>query len=238
MVREVSVRRTPGEGGAIKLSPCRARWVESANLGATATLEKAGGLVRGGRLAGVTKGQFGLTELLRAVLYQTGPADVVIWCWSIHSDDVNIFAGMRAGGMIEGLTAVIDRSFPTRQPARCVPMVEALGEANIFCTNNHAKVAMVSNRDGWRLVLRSSMNCNRNFRFEQFDIDDDPELFGFWRDLTDHVMRHTRPGVDLLGPQFHGAFKSALGGGKVAADPAEAEDVDGFSGGGMDFDVF
>ena len=197
MAREVSVRRAPGEGGAIKLSPCRARWVESANLGATATLEKAGGLVRGGRIAGVTKGQFGLTELLRAVLYATGPADVVIWCWSIHSDDVNI-----------------------------------------FCTNNHAKVAMVSNGDGWRLVLRSSMNCNRNFRFEQFDIDDDAELFGFWRELTDHVMRHTRPGVDLLGPQFHGAFKSALGGGKVAGEPAEAEDIDGFSGGGGDFDVF
>lgn len=237
MVREKTVSRPKLEGGAIRLSPCRAKWVESANLGAEATLEKAGGLQRHGRICGVTKGQFGLTELLRAILYATGPADLTVWAWSIHSDDVNIFAGMRTGGLIQNLTAIIDRSFPSRQPGRCEPMVEALGAENIFCTNNHAKVATISNLDGWRLVIRSSMNCNRNFRFEQFDIDDDPMLFGFWDDLAKHIKKNTRSGVDLLGPQFHGAFKSALGGGKLAGEPSPGEDVDGFSP-LEDFDVF
>lgn len=211
-------------GAAAHLTPVRARWVASAFASAAGTL---GELARGGRVSGVTKGQFGLTELIGAVLGQTGPADVVVWTWSIHHDDARLFAGMRARGLITRFTTLIDRSFPARQPLRCAPLVEALGSDNIYCTNNHAKVVLVSTADGWRVVIQSSMNCNRNFRFEHFDVTDDPAIWGHWNDLTRHITERTTPGVELVGPQEHDAFKSALGGGVAreveSVDPADVD---------------
>jgi len=200
----------------VVLKPRRAEFVANAAGPASECVE---GLGPGARIVGVTKGQFGLTELLGAVLRRVvpahGAADVMAWAWSMAPDDARMIAEMRADGLIRELAVLFDRSFPARHPEWVPLLRDSLGHA-IYATNNHAKVVLV--RTGaLRLVIQSSMNFNINRRFEHFSVEDEPELFAHWEELTRWMMAHTPAGLEsVVGAQFHEGFKAALGGGLAA----------------------
>lgn len=210
-----------GFPGALALTPIRARWEASAMRSAVETL---GELAPGARVNGVTKGQFGLTELLHAVADQIGPAEAVIWTWGIHQDDAKMLAASREAGRFTEVFVVMDRSFPARQPQRCPGLEALLGPASFYCTVTHAKVVLVATATR-KVTIQSSMNCNRNQRFEHFDVTDDAALWGHWRALTQFIMDRVEPGLSLHGVQRHDAFKSALGGG-VAREAADVDPAD------------
>lgn len=188
---------------ATKAPSARSHWIEGANASAVRVLGK---LRRGEHSFGLTFGQFGSTALLRAILLQTGPADVTLWCWSISKLDAKLLGTLRSTGQIRGFRAIFDRSFPTRQVSRARHVVEALGEKNCFCTNTHAKVTLVK-AGAWRVVVETSMNPNVSQRIEHFRVLDDPACWEAYQALTDRVCSGIKPGFDLLGPQFHEAFK-------------------------------
>jgi aspartyl-tRNA synthetase len=47
-----------------------------------------------------------------------------------------------------------------------------------------------------RLVIQSSMNFNINRRFEHFSVEDEPELFAHWEELTRWMVAHTPAGLE------------------------------------------
>lgn len=209
----------------IVLKPHRAVFVANA-VGPASECVAALGV--GARVVGVTKGQFGLTELLGAVLRRVcpehGPADVMGWAWSMAPDDARMIAGFRREGLIRELVVLFDRSFPTRHPEWVPLLRESLGHA-IYATNNHAKVVLVR-AGALRLVIQSSMNFNINRRFEHFSVEDDHELFAHWEELTRWMMAHTPAGLEnVVGLQYHEGFKAALGGG-IAPGGVPAHDGD------------
>ena len=182
---KTAVSRARGEGSeplsVVGLKASRALWVQSA---AGPASEVVSTLAPGARIVGVTKGQFGLTELLGAILRRVvptcGPADVVGWAWSMAPDDARMVAAMRAEGLIRELVVIFDRSFPTRHPEWVPLLRESLGHA-IYATNNHAKVVLVR-AGALRLVIQSSMNFNINRRFEHFSVEDDAALFALCKE--------------------------------------------------------
>jgi hypothetical protein len=141
----------------------------------------------GGRLFGFTRGEFSLLDLLRALLAKTGPADVVLATWTTGIRDAESAAWLLDSGRIRSLLILTDRSFPSRQPAYCARLVALFGAGAIVCTNNHAKFATIRN-ERWSVVVRSSMNLNRNRRFEQFDVDDDAAMADFVGGLVADVV--------------------------------------------------
>lgn len=99
MTRKNSARGSPlassvvDPPGVVLLSPRRAEFVANAAGPASACVASLG---PGSRIVGVTKGQFGLTELLGAVLRKVvpahGPAAVMGWAWSMAPDDARMVA--------------------------------------------------------------------------------------------------------------------------------------------------
>jgi hypothetical protein len=148
----------------------------------------------GGWVCGLTKGQFSLLDLLQAVLQVTGPADVVLSTWTTGIRDAESAAWLIESGAIRSFSILTDRSFPQRQPAYCRRLLELFGEESMVCTNTHAKFVMVKAGD-WRVVLRSSMNLNRNPRFEQFDINDDPDLYAYFEAFVADVRANHQTGA-------------------------------------------
>lgn len=230
----------------IMLKHHRAVFVANAAGPASECVEKLGS---GARIVGVTKGQFGLTELLGAVLRKVcpehGAADVMGWAWSMAPDDARMIAGFRRDGLIRELVVLFDRSFPTRHPEWVPLLRESLGHA-IYATNNHAKVVLVR-AGSLRLVIQSSMNFNINRRFEHFSVEDDADLFAHWEELTRWMMAHTPAGLEsVVGLQFHEGFKAALGGGIAPGGipTTDGDDLDALlasvgssDAGGFDFDA-
>lgn len=154
---------------------------------ANAALEGWG---RGRRLVGMTMGQFSMIDLIRAVLERTGPAALRLSTWTIGLRDAHAAAFLLSRGAVTSLQLMIDRSFAVRQPAYCAAVRHLFGDDAIRATYTHAKIALIT-ADGWNVAIRGSMNLNKNPRFENFDIDDDPAVAGMFHrhlDLLSEVM--------------------------------------------------
>ena len=167
---------------------------EAVTVPAASAVVVAQRLRPGGRLSGMTKGQFSLLDLMRALLAVTGPADVVISTWSSGIRDTEIAGWLLESGQIRSMQWLVDRSFASRQPEYAAAMDRRFGAGSIATAEVHAKILLLSAGD-WRVVVRSSMNLNRNPRFEQFDIDDDAALY-------DHYFGALREICQLAGAGF------------------------------------
>jgi hypothetical protein len=169
------------------------------------------GLVRGGRVVGLTKGQFSMLDLLRAVLDMTGPADVRLSTWTAGIRDVEGARLLLDSGRMTSLRLYVDRSFPSRQPAYCAAVQRTFGDAAIRMSRIHAKIATVHG-GGWAVAIRGSMNLNKNPRIEQFDIDDSPEIAAFYGAHFNELDATTPPGVDVNTAQVDAVFDRLLRG--------------------------
>lgn len=174
--------------------------------------EAIGELEHGCRIVGMTKGQFSLLDLIRAVMAQTGPAHLTVSTWTTGIRDAENARLMVERGELLSLRLLCDRSFPRRQPDYCRAILDAFGAGAIRCTNTHAKFAIIRN-ERWSVVIRSSMNLNRNPRFEQFDLDDDAELADFFEAHISEMEAVMPEGFAVSVRTVDQAFAGAMGGG-------------------------
>lgn len=195
--------------------------------------ECLGVLTPGVSICGLTKGQFSLLDLLRAVLAQTGPADVVVSTWATGIRDAENARLLLQRGQIRSFQLLTDRSFATRQPAYCAAVREIFGDAAIRATNTHAKFALIGN-DAWKVAIRSSMNLNKNPRFEQFDLDDDATIYEFFRHHVAEMADLMPAGPVVPHSAVSAGFVAALGGGVAPGVDLSAPDEEGDGG---DFDT-
>lgn len=166
---------------------------------------------RGRRCVGMTMGQFSMIDLIRAVLDYTGPAALRLSTWTAGIRDANNAAFLLDDGLLTSVQLLVDRSFPVRQPAYCGAVQRLFGDDAIRCTNTHAKIALVSN-DEWNVAIRSSMNLNRNPRFENFDIDDNEAVAAVFHAHFDEMQEQQRPGIVSSRTEVDAVFRKVRAG--------------------------
>jgi len=182
----------------------------------------------GERLIGLTKGQFSLLDIVRAVLQQTGPAHVRVTTWSAGIRDAENAAWLIEQGDILSLRMLVDRSFPTRQPKYARRIVELFGARALHCTRVHAKFCTIRN-EHWNVCIRSSMDLNRNSRFEQFDLDDSPDICDFFDAFVDELAVTHPEGFDWDGSELQAAFAAAMKGSDDKSSEAKRSDDSWFA---------
>lgn len=179
-----------------------------------------GRLEPGCRIVGLTKGQFSMLDLIRAVLAQTGPAHLVLSTWTVGIRDIENARWLVDNGELLSLRLLTDRSFVTRQPRYCRRLVELFGPECIRASNTHAKFALVRN-DEWHIAIRGSMNLNRNARWENFDLDESAELCAFFDGLVTELEALSppgpNPGESVVDDVFNKALEGATCGDVLAA---------------------
>lgn len=188
--------------------------------------ESIGTLQPGSRMTGVTKGQFSLLDLIRAITEQTGPASLTVSTWSTGIRDTENLGVLIDRGMFTSVALCLDRSFAGRQPQYLDAVVRTWGWDNIRMTRNHAKFCLIRN-DKWNICVRSSMNLNRNPRLEQYDIDDSVELCDFFQGVIDEVFEKMPPGMTRSCEICDPVFAGMMGGG--ISDCYAASDLTGLS---------
>ena len=164
---------------------------------------------KGDRISGVTKGQFSLIDIIRVLLGKSGPAHVWFTSWTAGIRDARTAAWLLQNGSMLSLKILTDQTFPTRQPKYCLEILKMFGDRSIWCSNVHCKIALIHN-DEFSFVVRSSMNLNKNQRFEQFDIDDCSSLLDWWRSHLDDIVGRLDPGFQFGSSKVERAFRASL----------------------------
>lgn len=157
--------------------------------------EAVNDLSPGCRMIGLTRGQFSLIDLITAVLNKTGKANVVCVTWSAGIKDAKQMGILRENDKINTFTLITDHSYATRQRQYAVTLTELFGAENIRTTEIHAKFTLIHN-DDWNICIRTSMNLNANRTCENFEIDDDKEIFDFYMDFVEGVVGEMPKGFE------------------------------------------
>ena len=162
----------------------------------------------------LTKGQLSLIDIILEVSKQIEPFDLALTTWTIGETEIRKLHNLKVEGQIKDIKMVIDRSFQTRCPGPFGVLMECFGYAPIRVLENHSKVILIKNK-AWNIVIRTSMNMNRNARVEQIDLSDDEKLLTPLLGLFDEVFEEQPEGDGFKGKLYHGAelrrFGSSLG---------------------------
>lgn len=142
-----------------------------------------GKIERGEHVFMITRGQFGMVDVLLVILDQIGPSHVSVWVWSIADWEVSVIDRMMADGRILSATLHCDKSMMLRKPKIMADWKSRFGERSVKYVISHAKILRAWNDDGWKVCARGSCNLNYNPRFEQIDLDEGGPAF----DLVERI---------------------------------------------------
>lgn len=183
----------------------RAVTVRAGTVDAAAAL---GAIVPGFRRVMVTRCLFSLYDIVDVLLPVIGPADVAVSTWTMSRLHMERVRRLLDEGRFRSFVLILDRSFPTRQPGYAQELREVLGNGlDVRLTKTHAKFVTLGGGD-WRIVVRSSGNYNQSPRLENVDIDDDGEIYAFFRAIVDEVVERVPAGLDVSGSASQAAWVS------------------------------
>jgi hypothetical protein len=152
-------------------------------------------LEKGKRIIGLTRGDFSLIDLIHAILKNIGKSKVICCTWSAGIKDANQVKWLLNSNLIEAFTLVTDHSYVTRQRKYALAIEDLFGNENIRTSEIHAKFVLIQN-DEWNICIRTSMNLNANKTCETFEIDDDIEVYNFYRNFIDETFKNTPEGFE------------------------------------------
>ncbi|MCC6457260.1 MAG: hypothetical protein IT328_20065 [Caldilineaceae bacterium] len=162
-------------------------------------------LTPGARVVGLTKGQFSLLDLVNAVLGQVGPAELMVSTWRIGRVELEHVANLLDAHNIWRFRLLVDSSLLIRQPEEVALIHRLFGAETIRQTHTHANFALIGGGEH-RVTIRGSMTFSRNPRFEQFDLDDDPDIYSFFDRNVEELYGLVPPGVEAEGAAIHHGF--------------------------------
>lgn len=139
------------------------------------------------RLLGLTRGEFSLIDLIRSVLKKTGKAHIICTTWSAGIKDVHQVKWLMDTDLIYSFKLITDHSYANRQKKYAASIVDLFGKENIRTSEIHAKFVLIHNED-YKVCIRTSMNLNANKTCENFEIDEDVEIFNFYMDFIEHTF--------------------------------------------------
>jgi hypothetical protein len=181
------------------------------------------------RIIGLTKGQFSLVDIIVSVLEKTGDADVILSTWAAGLRDAKVMKGLLSSGSVTSFKMLCDRSFSSRHEKYSNQIQSIFGSDAIRTTNTHAKFVLISNKD-WFVTIKTSMNLNHNPRFESFDIDDNKEIFEFFKSHVDELFEMMPKGFTETRKIVNPVFDRTLKDEKTNTNDSEFQNIaDGFS---------
>ena len=154
-----------------------------------------GRLEPGLRVTGVTAAQFSAIDALEHMVNELGQGEVRISTWTTGLYDVHRARSLRAARRIADIRMLLDRWQFEKSPKYAGALIEALGIHSIRCVPVHAKVVVVTGEHG-AAAFRSSMNLNKNLRTEQFDLDVDDAVAGFYAKWFDELWAESARSQD------------------------------------------
>ncbi|HEU00190.1 MAG TPA: hypothetical protein ENH89_07515 [Aurantimonas coralicida] len=158
--------------------------------------------------------------MLDAVLDLTGPATLTVATWTAASADAAFLGGWCAQGRIREFRLLIDYSFLTRKGGADAvdEVIRNFGPGAVRVTRTHAKWGLVMGADA-EIAILTSMNLNKNPRFEYLHCTWDPAVVALLAGIADEIWQSPELAVAAkMRPQEH---KNIFGGlGPANAGPA------------------
>ena len=160
-----------------------------------------------------TNGAFSMIDAIRHILSRTGAANVSVTTWVPGVQELVDLADLKENADILSLRLIFDYGFRANKPKRAEVVTELFGAENIRETRNHAKIAIIRNSE-WDYCMRGSLNLNGNFRCENLDGDNSPEMCDMFDSLWHKHAERFPYGFVQSGTEIANAYRELMAEGK------------------------
>jgi hypothetical protein len=185
-------------------------------------VEQAGAAVaemaRGLHLFGFSKGQYGLLDLVEAVLLQVGRAELSLCVPALDARSIERLAGFRGEGLINRCLLALDHAYPGSREGRKLRQAieEAVGEVMVRVIRHQCRFALLAAGE-WRVTILTAMPLTRSARLSHWSLHESRAIYEEARRMLERSFRAVRPGLEPPREEIDAAYRAALGGG-VPAD--------------------
>lgn len=142
----------------------------------------------------IVPGSFIFGDLLEALVLHRGldVRKIYISTLSLNEENVDSLKNLLLFSQLDKLNILLSGYFYSNYKTTIVPyMYQELDVENrfqcAFC-NTHMKIALMEAADGRRFVLHGSANMRSSSSLEQFDLEESPELYEFYRAAFDGLI--------------------------------------------------
>ena len=149
-----------------------------------------GTLERGKNIHFVTAGSWALHDLVKYLLTQTGPADLLAFTWSLTIPAAVTLIRQQEAGNLRNMSFIVDAKMSKWSAAALSILTKHCDR--IVRTANHAKGFLLSNAE-WRVSVISSANFSNNPRIEGGCISTNPVVFDMHREWIEQLLHDGDP---------------------------------------------
>ena len=149
-----------------------------------------GTLERGKNIHFVTAGSWALHDLVKYLLTQTGPADLLAFTWSLTIPAAVTLIRQQEAGNLRNMSFIVDAKMSIWSAAALSILTKHCDR--IVRTANHAKGFLLSNAE-WRVSVISSANFSNNPRIEGGCISTNPVVFDMHREWIEQLLHDGDP---------------------------------------------
>jgi hypothetical protein len=141
----------------------------------------------------VTRGDWSCHHLVEYLLHQTGPAEVVIACWTMSEDAARTLLQLIESDQILRLSIVFDLRAQQRKPA-AYQLARHIA-SNCRIASCHAKVTVISPADSNKpgIAISGSANYTRNPRIEAGVLSTHKSAIEFHREWIQRILEESDP---------------------------------------------
>lgn len=153
-------------------------------------------LQKGERYDVIVSGNFVFGDFIYAWMTHHGikAKTMTISTLSMGTRNVDVLAQLMKTGHIKELNLVVSAYFFSNYRKDVVPYIyEKLddkdrGNFQLGVAGIHTKTMTLETEDGMKIVMQGSANLRSSANIEQFILEDNPEVYDFYKDYTDKII--------------------------------------------------
>lgn len=113
---------------------------------------------------------------------------------SMGTRNVDVLAQLKKTGYIKELNLVVSAYFYSNYRKDVVPYIyeklddQEKGDFQMGVAGIHTKTMTLETEDGMKIVMQGSANLRSSANIEQFILEDNPEVYEFYKDYTDKII--------------------------------------------------
>ena len=164
-------------------------------------------LNRNTRTTCIVPGNFIFGDLPEALVLHRGIDLQELYCstLSLNENNVDSFKNLLMYRSVEHINLLLSGYFYSHYKTDLIPYLYEQLDINdklqVAFANTHMKVMLLGSRKGGRYVLTGSANLRSSSCMEQFDFEENPELYDFYKTMFDSFMERYKT-IDYTKPKI------------------------------------
>lgn len=169
----------------------------------------------GVRYDAVVSGNFIFGDFIEAFMVRNNCKAVRmdITTLSLGQENIDSLHTLLDKGYVDSLNLIVSAYFYAHETHRLIPYIYSRLDIDdrfqLAVAGTHMKTCLIETLGGKKVIIHGSANLRSSANIEQFTIEENPELYEFYREIDDNILKtYSTINKEIRGEQLFGAIRN------------------------------